>query len=81
MILHFFGSKRTIPSEVKPPLLQVDQDFHNNTGIVLPFYLIFKILAKMYTSMNMVLSSLVEPRVELNGQRGTYLIFFFNLCV
>ena len=31
--------------------------------------------------MKIVLSCFVEPRVELNGQRGTCLIFFFNLFI
>ena len=78
VILHISKcSKRKIPSEVKPPLLQVELELHNKKDIILPYYLeIFKLVAEMYTSMNTVLSCFVEPRVELNGQRGTCLIFF-----
>ena len=83
MILHISKcSKRKIPSEVKPPLLQVELELHNKKDIILPYYLeIFKLVAEMYTSMNTVLSCFVEPRVELNGQRGAYLIFFFSIYV
>ena len=82
VILHISKcSKRKIPSEVKPPLLQVELELHNKKDIIIPYYLKnFKWVAEMYTSMNTVLSCFVEPRVELNGQRGTCLIFFFNLC-
>ena len=42
VILHIFKySKRKISSEVKPPLLLVDLEFHTNNGIVLAFFLEF----------------------------------------